>query len=524
MSINISCPNCQATLSIPEEHADKTGKCPKCAGAITVPVFFEASDDSPSNQSANHTDSSEAASNETSMEMDLFNTPASHSNESTPRTATAENTAIPEESIEYTCIQCGREISIPKLYVGKQGRCKGCGSEFTVPSSSKTEALYEVTHGTQRLKPLTVGQVLRLVESGTIELSDMVADMADFSWKPISEHEGLQALLLEAGLIAASSPPEERMSTLEMKRQSRQPTPAQNLDGTFDSEQLLSKPSQAQQSISSAVSDGEEPVHETSAHAQQKGRRGRLLLMGVGVLVFAALGVCGYIWWEDARSMERYKAWEYAKKENTLEAYGAFLQAYPRSSYAKEASELRHDPLWEEIQRDDSQSEYARYLALYPEGAHAQAVRERISEFERVEQLERDRQKSEQEALDRQQALQQRQALERKQALERLGDMAPFDAEIRRIMKVRYLERVRNRTDIMLNGQLGLFWIRARHIRNECTLSGKDARFYNVEYEGEVDADVTDRRKGKVKMKIVVEVHLARTFDEWYLKSVTPVK
>ncbi|MCX7014558.1 MAG: zinc ribbon domain-containing protein [Candidatus Sumerlaeota bacterium] len=135
MPIRFNCPNCQSTLSIAEEHAGKTGKCPKCKGPVTVPA--------PPPQAP------------APFDLSLFQLP------------TAPPSSDPG----------------PKA-----------------PARSPKElARFEVTHGTDRIGPLTADQIAYLVKAGELRPIDMATDMNDISWKPIGEHPLLKKALLEAG-------------------------------------------------------------------------------------------------------------------------------------------------------------------------------------------------------------------------------------------------------------------------------------------------------------------------------------
>ena len=37
MPINVTCPKCLTKFTVGDQHAGKTGACPKCKGPITVP-------------------------------------------------------------------------------------------------------------------------------------------------------------------------------------------------------------------------------------------------------------------------------------------------------------------------------------------------------------------------------------------------------------------------------------------------------------------------------------------------------
>lgn len=38
MSLNLACPHCQATVSVPSEQAGQVASCPQCAGRFQVPI------------------------------------------------------------------------------------------------------------------------------------------------------------------------------------------------------------------------------------------------------------------------------------------------------------------------------------------------------------------------------------------------------------------------------------------------------------------------------------------------------
>ena len=129
-----------------------------------------------------------------------------------------------------------------------------------------------------------------------------------------------------------------------------------------------------------------------------KRKRGRSILIGIGLIVLIVLGIGGFVMWNDAQRMKTFKAWAEAKETNSIDAYQTFLDMYGKSAYASEASELHHDLLWAEVRNGDTKEQYNAYITAYPEGAHAKPAHGRIKEFEKAEQLEREKKVAEEQA------------------------------------------------------------------------------------------------------------------------------
>ena len=129
-------------------------------------------------------------------------------------------------AIEFQCQTCNTRLSVPEEHAGNTGKCPQCGKPVAVPIPDETipiavvdeppsgvntrsrlpvaaegEKQFEVAHGKQRITPLTVGQVVRLLQTGRIELADMVTIVSEHSWKRIDEHSDIRPHLLNAGLL-----------------------------------------------------------------------------------------------------------------------------------------------------------------------------------------------------------------------------------------------------------------------------------------------------------------------------------
>jgi DNA-directed RNA polymerase subunit RPC12/RpoP len=82
--IKFSCKNCAQQINVPEVHAGKRGKCPKCGEIILVPdksTFFT-----------------------------------------------------------FRCGNCGQKINFSKMYAGKKGRCPRCNNIFVIPKGKTSFA------------------------------------------------------------------------------------------------------------------------------------------------------------------------------------------------------------------------------------------------------------------------------------------------------------------------------------------------------------------------------------------------
>lgn len=101
---------------------------------------------------------------------------------------------------------------------------------------------------------------------------------------------------------------------------------------------------------------------------------GWMLVLAAGLL----LGACS----------RQETAWHDASREDTVAAYGAYLQDYPAGAHAVQArqrlDELREQQDWQRALRIDAPESYQRYLAAHPGGRYDAAARERLADFLRA--------------------------------------------------------------------------------------------------------------------------------------------
>jgi len=81
-------------------------------------------------------------------------------------------------------------------------------------------------------------------------------------------------------------------------------------------------------------------------------------------------------------------AWHDANRDDTVAAYGAYLEDYPAGAHAVQAhqrlDELREQQDWQRALRLDAPESYQRYLAAHPDGRYGAAARERLADFLRA--------------------------------------------------------------------------------------------------------------------------------------------
>ena len=131
--------------------------------------------------------------------------------------------------IKFACPNCQVFVMVADEHAGRTGKCQNCHKPVTVPlasnemrpsdfdqrstapdvrtvsnSSFNREKQYEVSHGTQRLRPLTATQITALLHAGEIATTDMVTDLDAISWKQLSEHDDFRSVAYNAGNTADS--------------------------------------------------------------------------------------------------------------------------------------------------------------------------------------------------------------------------------------------------------------------------------------------------------------------------------
>ncbi len=79
------------------------------------------------------------------------------------------------------------------------------------------------------------------------------------------------------------------------------------------------------------------------------------------------------------------KSWELAEREDTNQAYLAFLAKYPEGEFADRArariGELKEENAWERAQFRDRVDNYERYLQRYPSSQNSVSAQARITEL-----------------------------------------------------------------------------------------------------------------------------------------------
>ena len=75
------------------------------------------------------------------------------------------------------------------------------------------------------------------------------------------------------------------------------------------------------------------------------------------------------------------KDWEKAQSENTIEAYEYFLERYPESDFAPEASSKREELYFKNVESENTISSYEGFLKSFPKGHLNEKARLRVEEL-----------------------------------------------------------------------------------------------------------------------------------------------
>lgn len=100
MPITFKCA-CGESLTVADDMAGKTGKCPKCGKAVQAPGKVAPSAAAPGG--------------------------ADGKKPSAPRPASGR------QGITFKCSKCGEGLTVPVALAGKKGKCPKCGSETVAP-------------------------------------------------------------------------------------------------------------------------------------------------------------------------------------------------------------------------------------------------------------------------------------------------------------------------------------------------------------------------------------------------------
>lgn len=102
MTIAVTCPHCQARLTLKDEFAGRRGACPKCKGAIQVPA----------------------------------------ARQSAPAAAPAQPPAASgvDDPIRVSCPQCGKVLQGRASMAGKRVKCPACSQVLVLPGGQEEAA------------------------------------------------------------------------------------------------------------------------------------------------------------------------------------------------------------------------------------------------------------------------------------------------------------------------------------------------------------------------------------------------
>jgi DNA-directed RNA polymerase subunit RPC12/RpoP len=108
--IKFSCKNCAQQISVPEVHAGKRGKCPKCGRIVLVP----------------------------------------------------DKSTI----VSFRCKNCGHNINVSKMYAGKRSKCPKCGAIIVIPELEYRELVTgDIDSNNLQINPTDSASELSLLKS-----------------------------------------------------------------------------------------------------------------------------------------------------------------------------------------------------------------------------------------------------------------------------------------------------------------------------------------------------------------------
>jgi DNA-directed RNA polymerase subunit RPC12/RpoP len=154
--IKFSCENCAQKISVPEIHAGKKGRCPKCGEIVVVPA----------------------------------------------------KSAI----LEFHCKKCGQKIRVPEIHAGKNGKCPKCKNIVTIPNiQSAGSVAIRAESISEEITPKAFGLDPRLFDLPQA----MKAENQPYGQQPVSDTtlEDVQRLrqMMTIGSITQEPPPQRQL-------------------------------------------------------------------------------------------------------------------------------------------------------------------------------------------------------------------------------------------------------------------------------------------------------------------------
>jgi hypothetical protein len=129
-----------------------------------------------------------------------------------------------------------------------------------------------------------------------------------------------------------------------------------------------------------------EKTGRTEGSGRRPGKTGRIVLtISLSLLALALLAVAFFVHSAALRrrNIDR-DSWEAACEANTVEAFLAYMEAYPRGNYFDAAQDgllslkAEEAEMWERMKASDNVSELRDFLARYPDGPYVPLAEERL--------------------------------------------------------------------------------------------------------------------------------------------------
>jgi hypothetical protein len=73
--------------------------------------------------------------------------------------------------------------------------------------------------------------------------------------------------------------------------------------------------------------------------------------------------------------------WKEAQKENTYEAYHAYIKAHPEGEHIAEAQKRAEERYWNSIKNDTLSKGFQKYLDIFPNGTHKLKAKARLNQL-----------------------------------------------------------------------------------------------------------------------------------------------
>lgn len=173
---------------------------------------------------------------------------------------------------------------------------------------------------------------------------------------------------------------------------------SENSDSNIESEQLTpEEPQSVSVTESKEIKEPSKPTQkelkESAARTEKKyyemsedkpRKKTRFIL--ISIFVFAVILVSSlYIYNEHVKdqNLER-SVWELAQRENSIDSYLEYIDAYPQGDYVAEAQEKMYSlkgnesEAWENLRSSESAIEFTAFLETYPNSPYEKMVRGRL--------------------------------------------------------------------------------------------------------------------------------------------------